>query len=67
MSPFLVSNYCNYTTGTIVTSAVPSPFTIPHVVGKLGWVAEVWLACLERENRCPLIRAPALNPDSDLP
>ena len=32
-----------------------------HVVGKGAWVAEVWHARLRRENRCPLIRAPALN------
>ena len=32
-----------------------------HVVGKGAWVAEVWRARVRRENRCPLIREPALN------
>ena len=56
MSPLLASNYCNYITGNMYTKAGPSPFTSPHVVGKATWVAEVWLAGLNRENRCPLIR-----------
>ena len=38
-----------------------------HVVGKGAWVAEVCRARFRRENRCPLIRAPALKQETDLP